>query len=126
MQIDDPSRGGSSRKARAEDQNDFPILLPNYPLDGDVKPNKDWGSCLLYIEGISVVVVVHGQKPSSGIANIRGAGSPNKFNFQSGYVSCPSGARKEGEREQTLKYPSLKSDFSFLILHFVDLLSMLM
>ena len=94
------------RRTRSGNPLDFPILLPYYPNDKP-KPstNPKWGSCLLYIEGISVIVIVKNPKQSSGVARIKGSGSKNKFSFDDDYVSCPSKnvADKKGIEEQELK-----------------------
>jgi len=81
---DDPS----PRLVRQGNAMNFPIVLPFHPLGQSITTTK-WGSCLLYIEGVSIVVFGKGNQPSSSIAKIVREGGNNKFNFADEFVSCP-------------------------------------
>ncbi|KAI1732764.1 vacuolar ATP synthase subunit s1 (ATP6S1) domain-containing protein [Ditylenchus destructor] len=84
----------------------FPIVLPPYNQEGASpgSPDPSWGTCLLYIESIAVIVF-SGKNPdlTSAVAIVDGDGQKNKFKFGDGALSCV----KQGEKAP--------QDFWFLI-----------
>jgi len=68
----------------------FPIILPPYNQE-DIKPDSpkpEWGTCLLYIESLSVVVFTSAKDTGSAVAVIDGADGKNTFSFGDGAMSC--------------------------------------
>ena len=94
----------SPRRVRAGKSQNFPIVLPYYALGEPVTQNPKWGSCLLYLEGISVIVF--GKNQRSHLAKIDGANGKNKFNFDDDSVSCPSPKNndKTDKKDKKLQY----------------------
>jgi len=97
----------------------FPVVLPPYNTSGvdAASPKPEWGSCLLYLEGISIVVFNPASKDmTSAVATVNGgANNKNTFNFADGYVSCLA----NGTQKASLKAPTTAANgtryFSFTL-----------
>jgi len=70
----------------------FPVVLPPYNTSGvdPANPNAGWGSCLLYLEAISILVFnPAGKDMTSAVATVNGgANNKNTFTFDNSYISC--------------------------------------
>uniref|UniRef100_A0A915D217 V-type proton ATPase subunit S1/VOA1 transmembrane domain-containing protein n=1 Tax=Ditylenchus dipsaci TaxID=166011 RepID=A0A915D217_9BILA len=68
----------------------FPIIMPPY-IEGGESPTStkpEWGTCLLYIESVSVIVFTTEQQMSSAVATVDSASGKNTFNFGGNAISC--------------------------------------
>ncbi|KAK0397874.1 hypothetical protein QR680_002315 [Steinernema hermaphroditum] len=79
---------------------DFPIVLPAYHKDPSISvkdAHADYGNCLLYLEGVTVIVEAAKKTPKYVAASI-GFGSDNgtqKYQFDPSYVKCVHTSRDQ-------------------------------
>jgi len=86
-----PKQKSKSFVSRANDNNlNFPVVLPPYGFDVTLNGDEQ-KDCMLYLEGITIVVLDIASIESKHIAYLAyiNGSSPDTFGYQESYISCP-------------------------------------
>lgn len=108
MNDDENDLGENLRSGReAAEEFGFPISLPPYNKMPSATVEK-YGSCLLYLESLTVFVFNSDKKPNLAKAIVNGS-EKNKFSFDDSYVSC----LKNNSNDRDFSYVFSRVSFLF-------------